>query len=104
MIRWGLALVLAATTGVRVDASVGGVRVERIAEAIASPYRAATDTIPNALVLSGGGARGLAHAGALEGLERIGYDPDLVVGTSMGALIGALYAAGYSPEEIQRQI
>ena len=57
-----------------------------------------------AFVLSGGGSRGLAHAGALLGLERLGYDADIVVGTSMGALIGALYAAGYPPEEIQRQI
>lgn len=57
-----------------------------------------------ALVLSGGGSRGLAHAGVLVGLERLGHDPDIVTGTSMGALVGALYAAGYSPEEIQRRI
>lgn len=57
-----------------------------------------------ALVLSGGGSRGLAHLGALVGLEDLGYDPDLVVGTSMGALMGALYAAGYPPEEIQDQV
>lgn len=57
-----------------------------------------------ALVLSGGGARGLTHVGVLDGLEEIGYDPDIVVGTSMGALVGALYAAGYEPAEIRARI
>lgn len=52
------------------------------------------------MVLGGGGARGIAHAGALVGLERLGYDPDLVVGASMGAIVGGLYAAGYSPDSI----
>lgn len=56
------------------------------------------------LVLSGGGSRGLAHAGAIQGLEERGHDPELVVGTSVGALVGAMYAAGYSPEEMQRRI
>lgn len=57
-----------------------------------------------ALVLSGGGSRGLAHAGVFLGLEELGYDPDMVVGTSMGAVLGALYAAGYDPEEIRERI
>lgn len=56
------------------------------------------------LVLSGGGARGLAHVGALVGLEQLGYDPDAVVGTSMGAVVGALYAAGYTPEEVRARV
>jgi NTE family protein len=56
---------------------------------------------PQALVLSGGGARGLAHLGVLLRLEELGYDPDIVVGNSMGAVVGALYAAGYDPEEIR---
>lgn len=47
-----------------------------------------------ALVLSGGGARGLAHIGAIEELERRGYDIRAVAGTSMGALVGGMYAAG----------
>lgn len=55
-----------------------------------------------ALVLGGGGSRGIAHAGVLLGLERRGWEPELVVGTSMGAVVGALYAAGYTPEEIVR--
>jgi predicted acylesterase/phospholipase RssA len=54
----------------------------------------------DAVVLSGGGARGLAHAGALVGLERRGYDPGIVTGTSMGAILGGLYAAGYSADSV----
>src|SRR5688572_6609235 len=54
----------------------------------------------DALVLSGGGARGLAHAGALVGVEQRGYDPDIVVGTSMGAILGGLYAAGYGADSV----
>jgi predicted acylesterase/phospholipase RssA len=53
-----------------------------------------------AVVLSGGGSLGIAHAGALLGIERRGHDPDIVLGTSMGAVVGALYAAGYSPDSI----
>jgi predicted acylesterase/phospholipase RssA len=54
----------------------------------------------DALVLSTGSSRGLAHAGAVLGLERRGFDPDLVIGASMGAVIGSLYAAGYSAEQL----
>lgn len=53
-----------------------------------------------ALVLSGGGARGLAHIGVLRVLDSLGVRPSLVVGTSMGALVGALYAGGLSAREI----
>jgi predicted acylesterase/phospholipase RssA len=53
-----------------------------------------------AVVLSGGGSLGLVHAGALVGMEQRGRDPNLVVGTSMGAIVGALYAAGYDPDSI----
>jgi NTE family protein len=56
-----------------------------------------------ALVLSGGGAMGLAHIGVLRGLEDAGFPrPSLVVGTSMGAIVGGLYAIGMSPEEMER--
>jgi predicted acylesterase/phospholipase RssA len=53
-----------------------------------------------ALVLSGGGARGLAHVGGLRALDSLGVRPDLVVGTSMGAIVGAMYASGYSGAQI----
>ena len=57
-----------------------------------------------ALVLSGGAARGLAHIGVLRALEEEGIRPSLVCGTSMGALIGALYASGYSSAEIRDMV
>ncbi len=53
------------------------------------------------LVLSGGGALGLAHVGVLKVLEEMHVGVDCVAGTSMGAIIGGLYAAGYSPGEIE---
>lgn len=51
---------------------------------------------PLALVLSGGGAKGFAHIGVLQALDAAGIHPDLIVGTSMGALLGTLYASGAS--------
>jgi NTE family protein len=52
------------------------------------------------LVLSGGGAKGLAHIGVLEVIEEAGVRIDYIAGTSMGAIIGALYASGYSAKEL----
>lgn len=52
--------------------------------------------------MSGGGARGLYHIGVLKALEEGGVPIDYVSGTSMGAIVAALYAAGYSPEQMQR--
>ena len=54
-----------------------------------------------ALVLSGGAARAFAHLGVLRVLEREGLKPDLIVGTSAGAMVGAYYAAGKSVSEIE---
>ena len=52
------------------------------------------------LALSGGGARGYAHVGVIKALEEYGIQPDLVAGVSAGSVVGALYCAGYSSEEI----
>ncbi len=54
------------------------------------------------LVLSGGGTKGMAHAGALQYFDEIGLKIDLLAGASAGAMVAALYAGGYSPEEILR--
>ena len=48
------------------------------------------------LVLSGGGAKGMAHVGVLKALEESGIPINYVAGTSMGAIVGGLYASGYS--------
>ena len=53
-----------------------------------------------AVVLSGGGAKGTAHIGALKVLERAGIPIDIVTGTSMGSLVGGLYAIGYNAEAL----
>ena len=54
------------------------------------------------LVLSGGGAKGLAHIGTLKALEENNIPIDYITGTSMGGIVGAMYAAGYSPEQIEK--
>ncbi len=53
------------------------------------------------LVLSGGGARGMAHIGVIKALEEREIPIDYIVGTSIGAIVGGLYAAGYTPEEME---
>jgi len=61
---------------------------------------AAPAVAQDALVLGGGGARGLAHAGSLQALSAKGFRPDLIVGSSMGSIIGALHAAGLDADSI----
>ncbi|MCF8274233.1 MAG: patatin-like phospholipase family protein [Flavobacteriaceae bacterium] len=58
------------------------------------------DDVKVGLVLSGGGAKGLAHIGVLKVLDSLGVRVDYVAGTSMGAIIGSLYASGYSGNEL----
>lgn len=61
---------------------------------------AASAQVRVGVVLSGGGAKGAAHVGFLQALEELGIPVDAVTGASMGALVGAYYAAGYSPAEM----
>ena len=56
-----------------------------------------------ALVLSGGGAKGIAQIPTLQLIDSLNIPIDIVVGTSMGAINGAVYAIGYSPDEIERK-
>lgn len=53
------------------------------------------------LALSGGGAKGFAHIGVLKVMEEAGIQPDIVTGTSMGSVIGGLYAIGYTPAMLE---
>lgn len=55
-----------------------------------------------ALVLGGGGAKGFAHIGVIKALEENGITPTLVVGTSVGSLVGSLYASGYNAKQLER--
>ena len=55
-------------------------------------------------MLGGGGAKGGAHIGVLEVLDEMRIPVDCVVGTSMGALVGATFASGTAPAEIRRQV
>jgi NTE family protein len=69
---------------------------------LAAPAHAAE--FDTCLVLSGGGARGMAHLGVIKVLERERIPIDCIVGTSMGAVVGSLYASGMSAAEIERQM
>lgn len=70
----------------------------------------ANDTIPTlyrpkiGLVLSGGAAKGIAHVGVLKVLEEAGIVPDIITGTSMGSIIGGLYAMGYSADMLENLV
>lgn len=54
-----------------------------------------------AIVLSGGGAKGVAHIGALKIIEELGIPIDYIAGTSIGAVVGGLYSIGYTPEQLE---
>lgn len=70
-----------------------------VTDAVAAPTVARPKI---ALVLSGGGVRGAAHVGVLKMLEQQRIPVDFICGTSMGALVGGLYSAGMSPDEMER--
>ena len=94
--RRRLLLGAASTLGL---AACGGLP-QKGSEAPARPLVARKPKI--ALALGGGAARGFAHIGVIKALETNGIVPDFVVGTSAGSVVGALYAAGHSPFELQR--
>ena len=71
---------------------------------ISIPLPAEEESRKVGLVLSGGGALGMAHIGVLKMIEKYEIPIDYVTGTSMGAIIGALYASGYSASEIEEII
>jgi NTE family protein len=100
--RWIATLALAATLGsgwAGAAGSDGALTTEAGAPADTSAPRPRVG-----LVLSGGGARGLAHVGVLKALEAQRIPVDIVVGTSMGAIIGGLYASGMSAAQIEREL
>ena len=95
--------------GAPVDASCsngnkGEAAFENTTTAIDKNKKPTTKKHKIGLALSGGGALGFAHIGALQALEEHGVKPDFISGSSMGAIIGAIYCAGYSPAQIMRII
>lgn len=69
------------------------------AQPVTTPHR-----LRIGLVLSGGGARGIAHVGVLQVLEKLHVPIDAIAGTSMGAVVGGLYASGLSPAQIEATV
>jgi NTE family protein len=72
------------------------------APALAEQQSAPTQRV--GLVLSGGGAKGIAHIGVIQALEENNIAIDYITGTSMGAIVGGLYACGYSPQQMMKLI
>lgn len=94
-----LSILLSATSAdaFSVDPKGDSLAMERMRQRMAQ-IRKSRPTV--ALVLSGGGAKGTAHVPVIRYIEELGIPVDLVVGTSMGGLIGGLYSLGYSVEEM----
>ena len=69
-----------------------------------APVAAASERPTVGLVLSGGGAKGIAHIGVLQVLEELQVPVDFVVGTSMGAIVGGLYCQGYAPQTLEERV
>ena len=93
-------MLLSGSIGVRaqgIDPKADSLAVVRMQQRMAE-IRKHRPTV--ALVLSGGGAKGAAHIGVIEHIESLGIPVDMVLGTSMGGLIGGLYALGYTTEEM----
>ena len=105
--RWGTVLwpVLLAVAGIASVAHAGPDPLDpkRIAAPAAAENETAAAGRPRiGLVLSGGGARGAAHVGVIRALEEMRIPIDAIAGTSMGAVVGGLYAAGLSGAEIEQ--
>lgn len=100
----GLALALVGcASGRRPDAAAAATATEPAKSGPPTPPQAAPGRRPRlALALGGGAARGFAHVGVVEALERAGLRPDLIVGTSAGSLVGALYASGLDGPGLHR--
>ena len=94
---------LAALAAAPVSTVLGGCSVEQtVSDGAAAPSLQPLPFEPRlALVLAAGGPRGFAHVGVLKALHEIGFKPDLIVGASVGALIGSAAAAGLSVERIE---
>jgi len=91
----GIAACVLALAGCNLSSEVPPDRLPRFVEPAGPPPRVA-------LVLGSGGPRGFAHIGVLKALEDAGVRPDLIIGSSVGSMVGALYASGYDARELER--
>ena len=98
MASWVLAALLACGAGQATEYEYDGANPPHYA----APRTAVGGSPQVALVLGSGGRRGFAHAGVLRVLEAEGIKPDLIVGVSIGSIIGALYASGMSAAEVEQ--
>ena len=96
VLRIALVLLLAGCTGLLADRPP----LPEPTSAAIEPVRAVHRPVIG-LALGSGGARGFAHVGVIKALEASGIKPDIVVGTSSGAIVAALYAAGHSAQELE---
>lgn len=102
-------LSFAATAAVAQELSSAGFGLDPSDDAAVAYMRARSDSIRRhrpvvALVLSGGGAKGAATVGALKYMEQYNFPIDMVLGTSVGGLLGGFYALGYTPGELEELI
>jgi NTE family protein len=98
-----LALLLSGCATAPVGAPVPVAAPQPVAEPVAVPEPPPPPPPPKiALVLGGGAAKGFAHIGVIKSLESHSIQPDIIVGTSAGSVVGSLYAAGYGGFELQR--
>jgi NTE family protein len=88
----------------QVAAGVAADAASAVAAVAALPRHADGSRTRVGLVLSGGGARGLAHVGVLKALERAHVRIDAIAGTSMGAIVGGLYASGMSADQLEAEL
>jgi NTE family protein len=96
---------LLAALGGMAATTVSAQTAKPTAESAAKPALAASAATPArpriGLALGGGSARGFAHIGVLKSLDQAGIRPDVIAGTSAGSLVGAFYAAGWTPWQIE---
>jgi NTE family protein len=100
-------MLLRLATSLCVAISVSGCAAFNYAEKDAPVALKSVEPLPKrpkiAVVLGSGGPRGYAHIGVIKVLEEAGIKPDLIVGSSVGSLIGAFWASGMSGPEIQKE-
>ncbi|MFZ0006633.1 MAG: patatin-like phospholipase family protein [Steroidobacteraceae bacterium] len=97
---WGLLLAVASLAAAQAPPPVPAANPSAADSSAANPPAARRPRV--GLVLSGGGARGIAHVGVLKVLEDMHVPVDAIAGTSMGAVVGGLYASGLSAREIEK--